>query len=150
MRVSSMDRREQLIRFLKEEAGLSKYLKTFILSIVGLVLIGAVLGILVSVKISGATGSDDIMVPLVIVALLLPPLVWSIYISKKRLNDIKYGEINDALIADPPAVSAISSIKTIWGIRVDVTLVSGRKLHFFMDQETADEVVVWLGEAIES
>lgn len=150
MRVSSMDRREQLIRFLKEEAGLSKYLKTFILCIIGFVLIGAVLGILISVKVSGATGSDDIMVPLVIVGFLILPLTWGIYISKKRLNDIKYGEINDALIADPPAVSAISSVKTVWGIRVDVTLPSGRKLYFFMDQETADEVIYWLGEATES
>lgn len=148
MRVSSMDRREQLIKFLKDQAGLDKYHKSFILSIIGLVLIGMVLGILISVKVSGASGSDDILVPLVIVALLLPLLIWGMLISKKKYNDIKFGEINDALLADPPAFKAITSQKTMWGFRVDATLLSGRKLVFFMDQQTADEVIEWLSEGI--
>lgn len=143
----SAKRRKELIELVKDHLGLTKFWKAFILSIVGLVLLGLVLAILISVKVSGAEGSDDILVPLLFVAGLLPLLIWGIVSSRRKIQDLRRGELHQALTAEPTAVSDVSVEVGRWGTHVFITLRSGRKLRLFLDHATAEEVAAWLGGA---
>ena len=83
-----------------------------ILSIVGFVLLGAVLAILASVVISGAEGSDDIGVPLVISGILFAVLGLGMFLRSKKVKDIRRlaGAIRTR---DPSPIAAAGDVDVI-------------------------------------
>ena len=138
------ERREILIGHLKAQLGLPQAWRIVGYSAVGLVLVLAVLGILTSVVLSGAEGSDDIGVPLAITALLAPICAMGLVVGVTRVRSVERMEIVVALREPQPPVLRVDRSVDAWGPVLSIHLRSGAEYAFRLDAALGDEIADWL------
>ncbi len=140
----TLERREVLITFLEQQLGLPRARRLVVYSVVGIVCCLLVAGILASVVIDGATGSDDVWVPMFIVLGLAPVMAIGVFVGRARTRAIHRHEIVLALRQTPPGIARVDRSVDRWGIALRLTAVGGVADSFYMDAATADEFAAWL------
>ncbi len=140
------ERKETLIRFIKNQCGLLNARRMLFFSVIGLVLCLTVLGILISVRISGAEGSDDIWVPMILVGVLSPVLILGVYAGQRGIVRMDRGELDQNLRGAPATVAEVVIHENARGLepRLSVAFHTGGRFHLQCDQGIAEEIAGWL------
>lgn len=118
------------------------------LSLGGLVLSAIVCGILISVRLDGAEGSEDIVVPAIIAGGLGVVCALGFWYSLSWIGSIERSELVVALFSKP---EAIDHVEAIWvqgqygGPALSFHLKSGDAQVVVMSEQTQAEFMWWLG-----
>ena len=118
-------------------------------SLLGLAGCALVAGVLLSVWIDGAEGSDDIVVPAVIAGGLALAFGIGVAIAWFDIRDLRQHELIRALRQNPPGVEHVErlTIQGPYGTSPALSFkVRGGSAHVVaMSEPTCDEFVAWLG-----
>ncbi len=119
-----------------------------VLSLIGFVLCAAVLGILLSVIVSGAEGSDDVGVPLAIVGFLTTVLGISMAVRRRKVQDIR--RLGEGLRhGDRSVVRTVAPVNFIGeGPGLEFELHGSRRRYAVpLDEDSRAVVADWLAAA---